>query len=321
MPKDGDEIWNAGDREGLVDIGTHKLWLYASGPPRNGKAPAVIIVQGLASSARGWIAVQRLLSFSSRVFSYERSGYGESQQSPNTPSSTTIAHELDLLLKHACLPPPYIIVAHSWGGILSRELLTLRPKDIAGMVFVEANQEHTLERLDWRQPALAVMKTGVDGINATGLLHANRLTSEEWQAYRFTESAPAFQKQAAHEFAEYAIGFPILGAKGQLHRDPPLLGERPVCVIKGDNKADLKKMFDAGLALRNGNATEREAYLEILRTWDEKDRALQSEILSLSGRNRYVETPKGAGHNVQLTHPEVIVEGVEWVLAHLEAEY
>jgi hypothetical protein len=36
------------DREGPVDIGTHKLWLYARGNRAPGD-PAVIIIQGLGS--------------------------------------------------------------------------------------------------------------------------------------------------------------------------------------------------------------------------------------------------------------------------------
>lgn len=307
-----------GEKAGLVDIGTHKLWLHASGPNRQPKSSTIIIIPGLGSSATGWAAVLRLLRPHIRVYSYERSGYAKSEPSPDSPSSSTIAHELALLLKHAQIQPPYIVVAHSWGGVLSRELLALQTTDIAGMVFVEANQEHTLEILDWRQPALAVMQAGIDRISATGLAYTNKLTAEEWQTYRATETATTFQEQAAREFAEYPNGFPILGQKGQLHREPPLLDRAPVCVVKGDNRADLEKLFNAGLALGNGNATERATYLKILESWDEKDRALQSETLTLSDTCHYIEAPKSAGHNVHLTHPEVIVEAVNWVLARLK---
>lgn len=295
------KTWDTGEKSGLVDIGSHHLWLHASGPDRKLHSPAVIIIQGLASSATGWTAVQRCLSPFVRVYSYERSGFGQSEPSPDPPTSTTIAHELGLLLKHASIHPPYIVVAHSWGGILSREFLEPHPTLAAGLVLVEANQEHTLEILDWRQPALAVMQVGVDGINATGLAQSNKLSPEEWKSYRETESSPGFQKQAALEFAEYPDSFPLLGAKEQLHRSSPFLGERPVCIIKGDNRADMEKLFIAGKTLGNGDETERAAYLEILQTWDEKDRGLQSEALALSSKHRYIETPKGAGHNVQVS--------------------
>lgn len=312
--------WDTGERAELVDIGTHKLWLHASGPDRTDNAPVVIIIQGLASSARGWAATQRLLSRSIRVYLYERSGYAESEPSPNSPTATTIAQELNLLLKSANVEPPYIVVAHSWGGILGREFLALQPKTVAGMVLVEANQEQTLELLDWRQPALAVMQVGVDSITATGLAHTNKLTPEEWQTYRAVETSSDFQAQAALEFEEYPKGFPILRAKAQLHRDPPFLGRTPISVVKGDNRADLEKIFRAGVVLGNGNAAERGAYLDILRTWNEKDRGLQSEASSLSSTCRYIETPEGAGHSVQLTHPEVIVDAIEWVLSQIQKD-
>lgn len=318
MATHSDQDWNIGDREGLVNIGDHSLWLQAKGPSRRDNAPAIIIIPGLASSCKSWAAVQRILCPSCRVYCYERSGYGKSEPSVALPTAAAIARELHELLSNAHIPPPYIVVAHSWGGILSREFLALCPETIVGMVFVEANQEHTLQVLDWRQPALAVMRVGVNTIEATGLLKSNKLTSEEWEVYCATESTTAFQKQAALEFEAYPKSFPVLEAKGQLHNTPPFLRESPVCVIQGDNKGDLQKVFEAGVALGNGTATERAACQELLQTWDEKDRRLQTEILSLSNRSYFMDAPKGSGHSVHLTYPDLIVEGVNWVLTTLE---
>jgi pimeloyl-ACP methyl ester carboxylesterase len=317
-PLDG---WNIGERSGLVSIGSHKLWLSVHGPDRGSGEPLVIIIPGLASSTTGWVAVQRGLTPFTRVLQYERSGYGRSDCSTEKPTASTIAKELDLLLRNANLLPPYVVVAHSWGGILSRELLALRPEDIVGMVFVEANQERTLNVLDWRQLALSDLLIGVNYFDATGILHAHKLTSDEWRIYQDTEGTEQHRRQAHLEVTEYPKSFSVLDSKSQLHRETPFLGDHPICVIKGDNRADFEKLLTAGLARANGDDAKKAAFRGILSTWDEKDRALQSEILLLSTKSRYIEA-EISGHNVHLTEPELIVEGVRWVLfqAHEDPE-
>jgi len=199
---------------------------------------------------------------------------------------------------------------------LSSEFLASHPTDIAGMVFVDANQEHTLEVLDWRQPMSAIMSSGVDYFGITGLSKTHKLTPEEWQLFRATETTAKFEKQAALEYAAYPEGFPVLGRKNQLHQEPPILGGRPVCVVKGDNKTDMQKLYDAGTALVDGNEAQRAAFKEFVRTMHEKDQGLQLELLTLSSQGRYIEVSK-AGHNVQLSRPDVIVEAVKWVMNHL----
>lgn len=306
--------WDTGEKSGHVSIGSHKQWISIHGPDRKAGEPLVIIIPGLANSTTSWAAVRRGIATFARVLQYERSGYGKSDVSPERPTGTTIAKELGLLLENAKLQPPFVVVAHSWGGILSREFLALHPRDVIGMVFIEANQERTLEILDWRQLAQSSLLAGVDGLDATGISRDHKLTDEEWRIYQDTQNTESHQRQAALEIAEYANSFPVLKEKSQLHRHPPFLGERPVCVIKGNNKADFENLLKAGLARGNGDSVKEAAFEEILSTWDEKDESLQSEILSLSSCTRYFET-KNSGHNVQLSEPDIIVEGVSWVLS------
>ncbi|KAH8822002.1 Alpha/Beta hydrolase protein [Xylogone sp. PMI_703] len=313
MSTDPLDDWNIGEKSGRVSIGSHKLWLSVHGPDRKSGEPLVIIIPGLASSTTGWAAVRRELASFTRVLQYERAGYGQSDCSTEKPTASTIAKELGLLLSRANLLPPYVVVAHSWGGIISREFLALYPKDIIGMVFVEANQECTLDVLDWRQLALSDLLIDVNHSDVTGISHAYKLTSDEWLIYQDAQGTEQHRKQADLEIAEYPNSFPILKSKSQLHRETPFLGNRPVCVIKGDTKADFKKLLNAGLARGNRDDAKQAAFLEMLSTWDEKDRSLQSEILLLSTKSRYVEA-ENSGHNVHLTEPQVIVEGVRWVL-------
>ena len=307
--------WNTENKSDLIGIGTHKLWLSAHGVIRQEGDPLVIILPGLASSTTGWAAVRRDLSTFVRVLQYERSGYGASDASLLKPTAMNIAYELDLLLKYANIDPPFVIVAHSWGGIISREFLALRTDDIHGMIFVDANQERTLEVLDWRKLAMSDVLAGVNANEATGLLQSHHLTSEEWAIYQNEENSEKHQKQATLEFAEYPHTFSPLATKRQLCRSLPLLGSRPLCVIKGDSKSDFEKLLRAGLAHGNGNEASIAAFRETLDSWDEKDQSLQLETQTLSSVSKYVEI-RGSGHNVHLTSPHAIVDGVRWVLEH-----
>jgi pimeloyl-ACP methyl ester carboxylesterase len=46
--------------------------------------------------------------------------------------------ELRLLLRGAGIPPPYVVVGHSWGGLLARIFAHVYPRETAGVVLVDA---------------------------------------------------------------------------------------------------------------------------------------------------------------------------------------
>lgn len=314
-----DNDWEIGEKSGLVDIGTHKLWLNARGPDRIPGEPAIIIIQGLANSITGWAAVERQLTPLIRVISYDRTGYGQSDTADEPPTATQIISDLDQLLKKANISPPFITVAHSWGGVLSREFLALRQKDIAGKVFVDANQELTLALLDWRRLAESPVLNQVDWNTITGIETLHHLTDEEFRKYQATEATEKHQKQAALEYVQYPHSFQVLAAKAQFGKNPPLLGDCPVCVIKGDNGTQFGRLYAAGVSAGNGTEAERGSFREMLRIWDATDRMLQTGNLGLSRNGRFIEVPD-TGHNVHVTSPETIVDGVKWVLSELKRD-
>lgn len=301
-----------------MSIDSHSLFLTASGPDRQPGEPAAIIIQGLANSSRSWAAVQRLLKPVIRTYLYDRSGYGRSDASPQNPSSAAIVAELDLLLRRANIGGPFLLVAHSWGGVLSREFAHLRPADVAGLVLVDANQERTLEVLDWRNPALWGVAGGVDHLEAIGVRRDHKLTGEEWAAYLEDEASAKHRKQAEAEHAEYEASFPALAAKKQLHRDPPMLGDRPVCLVVGNTKRDFERLYAAGVEAGFGSEEERAMCRGLFEAWSEKDRQLLLEPLTLSRNGRALVAAE-SGHNVHSTNPEVIVEGVKWVLSQFNS--
>jgi pimeloyl-ACP methyl ester carboxylesterase len=300
----------------LISIGSHSLCLYSCGPSvTNFTSPAVLLISGLASSNLGWSAVTRLLSPSIRVYSYDRSGYGSSETSPLPPTAENIATELNLLLQNAKVEGPLILVAHSWGGVIVQEFLLQAGNgpQIAGLVLVDANQERTLEVLDWRDANLRAVGKDLDLHEVTGINSEHKLTGEEWKAFLRDEATSKHLLQAENEAIEYGPSFNVLVKKGLLKRNPPLLGDKPVCIIMAKSSRDFERIYKAGVEKGNGTEEERRASREYLRTWDEKHEGLQRGHLNLSSNGRFVVAGE-SGHHVQLTQPDVVADAVKWVL-------
>jgi pimeloyl-ACP methyl ester carboxylesterase len=300
----------------LVSIGTHSLCLYSSGPSlTNSTSPAVLLISGLASSNLGWSAVTRLLSPSIRTYSYDRSGYGSSETSPLPPTAENIAAELYLLLQNAKVESPLILVAHSWGGVIVREFILQAENgpQIVGLVLVDANQERTLEVLDWRDANLRAVGKDLDLYEVTGIRSEHKLTKDEWEAFLKDEATSKHLLQAENEEFEYGPSFNVLVKKSLWQRNPPLLGDKPVCVIMARSSRDFERIYNAGVERGNGTEEERRASREYLRTWDEKHEGLQRGHLSLSSNGRFVVAGE-SGHHVQLTEPDVVADAVKWVL-------
>ena len=133
--------WNTDNTFGFVALPTHMVFIRAAGPPRDPETPAIIIEAGLGHSSAYWTAVMRLIAPFARVYAYDRSGQGDSQTSLLPRTAQNMAQELKLLLEAAGIKPPYVLVAHSFGGVTVREFLELEGEGVQGMVLVVARTE------------------------------------------------------------------------------------------------------------------------------------------------------------------------------------
>jgi pimeloyl-ACP methyl ester carboxylesterase len=119
----------------LVDIGGRRLHLRIEG---DGPGPTVVFEAGFGGSSVLWSLVQAGVARFARTVAYDRAGYGFSDFGPFPRSGAQLAAELHLALAHAGLPPPYILVAHSYGGLISRLFTWRHPRDVAGLLLVDA---------------------------------------------------------------------------------------------------------------------------------------------------------------------------------------
>ena len=117
----------------LVDLGTHRLHLLESG--RGG--PTVVLEAGLMSTVLSWSELYRSLAASFRVVTYDRAGLGWSDLGPMPRTADRIVDELHALLQRAAIPPPYVLVGHSFGGLTMPLFAARFPGEVAGMVLVD----------------------------------------------------------------------------------------------------------------------------------------------------------------------------------------
>ena len=149
----------SGDFAGLVDIGGGRhLYLECHGTG----SPTVILEAGYRASARYWsddllhpeaprtMVLPSVAAFT-HVCAYDRPGtYAAIGEDVMSSRSDPIAQprtapdavaDLHALLQAAEIPGPYVLAAHSLGGLFARLYASTYPDEVVGLVLVDAYSE------------------------------------------------------------------------------------------------------------------------------------------------------------------------------------
>jgi pimeloyl-ACP methyl ester carboxylesterase len=128
------------------DVGGHHLHLLCAGSG----TPAVILDAALGASSLSWSRVLPGIARITRVCAYDRAGMGWSDAGPLPRTAARLAAELRELLRVGDVPPPFILVGHSFGGLVTRLFAARHSDETAGLVLLEpAHPEH------WAEPSEA----------------------------------------------------------------------------------------------------------------------------------------------------------------------
>jgi pimeloyl-ACP methyl ester carboxylesterase len=142
------------DRRKLVatiDLGGRRFAFSQSGVG----SPTVVLETGLGAEAAEWSGVQQTVARCSCVLSYDRAGRGASDEAaPGRPASALV-EDLKWLLQLAEVPAPYLLVGHSFGGLLVRLYAHRYPQDVAGIVLVDSLHEDQFDVFGERFPPRA----------------------------------------------------------------------------------------------------------------------------------------------------------------------
>ncbi len=86
--------------------------------------------------------VQDRISDDTSTLSYDRAGIGRSQDVAVPRTCYDLVEELSELVQALDVEKPFILVGHSFGGLVARLYTSLYPLDICGMVLVDAAPEY-----------------------------------------------------------------------------------------------------------------------------------------------------------------------------------
>ncbi len=310
-----EEVGRRQDRKRLpqigrsVDVGGRTLNIYCSGEG----SPAVILDTGNGEPGYAWAHIQPEIAKLTRACWFDRTGEGWSEPGPFPRTSAATAKDLHELLTRAGVPPPYVLVGHSLGGLNARVYNGLYTHDVAGMVLVDAAHEdepqrapkfmlgHNLPRYLWWP------------------LHLVGQAALRFGLVRLTTSAPALTDDPARRTREQivealrqqptAVANLINATEPESYAQAHAaggLGDRPLIVLTrgkiqspaGDTEMD-----------RQGAAYEQ--------VWMHE---LQPQLARLSTRGRQVIVEK-SGHDMPDEAPEIILDAVREVVMASRGEH
>ena len=266
----------------LVDVGSHRLHIHCTGVG----SPSVVFESGLGGTYLDWTRVQPEVSRFARACSYDRAGYGWSEPGPEPRDARRIARELDTLLARAEIPPPYVLVGHSFGGLAIRMFASRKERrEVAGLVLVDAAHEDQFQRLESAGVRVPMAPTGRRFIIANHGLVPGAL--------------PENLKPVAQRLALARKAIRTLYAElGSLRRSAGQLGsigrtiEAPVVVLS-----------------RSPRRVAGEGRDRVDETW----LVLQRDLARTIGTSSLQVVP-GSGHYIHLDRPDRIVDAIRTVV-------
>ncbi|MFI6776990.1 alpha/beta fold hydrolase [Nocardia sp. NPDC050412] len=119
---------------GFQKIDGRRVFVHRSG--RGG--PAVVFLPGASAVGLDYFGVQQHVSQFTTAVVYDRGGTGYSDRLPLPRTAAAVATELRELLRAENISAPYVLAAHSLGGFYAHRFAQLYPRDVAGLVWMDA---------------------------------------------------------------------------------------------------------------------------------------------------------------------------------------
>ncbi len=291
-----------------IDIGGRRLNLFCSGSG----APTVILISGASQPGYSWSHIQPELARLTRACWFDRAGEGWSDPGPCPRTSSATAADLRAALSQAGVPPPYVLVGYSLGGLDARVFHYLYPGEVAGMVLADAAHEeeprrapasmlgHTAPRWLWRPLHL--------GFSAAARFGLIRLMQPEETTNPRAGPVPGRQEILAAlsrqpvAIASVASGGVVGPESYQEAESAGRLSDLPLIVLTRGKPLG----GEPGEAI----PPDRLRYEQI---WMFE---IQPRLARLSTRGRQVIL-KNSGHRIPDDAPQAIVEAVQSIMAEL----
>lgn len=277
----------------LVDVGGYRMHIHCIGEG----SPTVVMEAGLNDFSLQWSAVHEEIGQFAKVCVYDRAGFGWSEASPHPRTVATMVSELHTLLQNAEVEGPYVMVGHSFGGIIVREFAHQYPDEVTGMVLVDSAHEHHFVRI----PAFTTLTEAMASqfklfasLNSFGIMAlsptqipARGLEGEALEQYRALLATTDYFNAAVIESSSFLAEL----GNGST-RKPKSLGDLPLFVLT-------RGLPDSLPILSEQENTQYDA------SWHE----MQRELVGLSSNGKQI-VAQSSGHYIQLDEPNLVIEAV-----------
>jgi pimeloyl-ACP methyl ester carboxylesterase len=207
----------------------HKIWVekYGSG------SPAVILINGGGETTRQWNNNIKTIAQYTTVIAYDRTGLGLSDTTNYQVSTAKdVVSRLKYILNKLQVNPPYVLVAHSIGGLYLSYFARKYPHEIAGLVTVDTNNQFQVNLYRANIKGIKGV-THQDIVNAMN--HPTHLVFVSKQAKQFL----AKKHLNKHEHAKLVEDLEVMG-KPNSAKQIEMLGKLPnvplIALTEGKNE-------------------------------------------------------------------------------------
>jgi pimeloyl-ACP methyl ester carboxylesterase len=266
----------------MVDVGGYRVHLHCEGSG----SLTVMIVGGFSFD---WSLVQPEIARVTRVCTYDASGTTWSEQYPNGSGRECPAwvNEVREVLRRGQQQGPYVLVGLSAGAVVARLYAMSYPGEVAGVVLVDhaflpdkkAPETDKVKDLDTVDRPPAVLSMTPVMVTPEDEPGFDRLPREARELDRWARSMNP--DLPTEETTRGCIATAEAAEGGRAYP----LGKTPLVVVRTENDA-------AG-------------YEE-----------LQRHLLSLSRDSRQM-VAKGSFHSIEISRPDVVIEGIREVIEQL----
>jgi pimeloyl-ACP methyl ester carboxylesterase len=297
----------------LVDLGGWRLHLHCVGT----SGPAVVFVSGSGDFSFDWSRVQPEVARFTRACAYDRAGDAWSDPGPVPRTMRQEAYELHALLRKAGVEGPYVLVGHSYGGLLVRFYAERYPAEVAGMVLVDATHEDTVLMVNGKLVRIREMASGkrIPNVQTTMAAPPKPPTPEKLKQFEdFRKFMKADQIQPPFDQLPAPIQEQRIWAKS---RPPVAAGEdyfaEELAEMYAGRKGQEYPLGDKPLAIiipakREASPPPGVSAEEWKRVMEEKIR--QKEGLARLSRNSKLIVARQSGHHVMLDEPSALIEAI-----------